>query len=73
MDPRISLLNRLRMQLSGYLYVGERSRDGWRGPLPHYVFECPVHGLVESYPHGYEQRLECPRCVKERAAVKASA
>jgi hypothetical protein len=73
MDPRISLLNRLRMQLSGYVYVGERSRDGWRGSLPHYVFECPVHGLVESYPHGYEQRLECPRCVEERAAVKAEA
>lgn len=73
MDPRISLLNRLKMQLSGYLYVGERSRDGWRGPLPHYVFECPVHGLVESYPHGYEQRLECPRCVEERAAAKVAA
>ncbi|HEX9915611.1 MAG TPA: hypothetical protein VGB32_11890 [Candidatus Bathyarchaeia archaeon] len=73
MDPRISLLNRLRMQLSGYVCVGERSRDGWRGPLPHYAFECPVHGLVESYPHGYDGRLECPRCVEERAAVKAAA
>jgi len=73
MDPRISLLNRLKMQLSGYLYVGEKRRDGWRGPLPHYVFECPVHGLVESYPHGYGGRLECPRCVEEKAAVKATA
>jgi len=73
MDPRISLLNRLKMQLSGYVYVGERKRDGWRSPLPHYAFECPVHGLVESYPHGYDQRLECPRCVEERAAVKAAA
>ena len=73
MDPRISLLNRLRMQLSGYVYVGERKSDGWRSPLPHYAFECPVHGLVESYPHGYDQRLECPRCVEERAAMKAEA
>jgi hypothetical protein len=73
MDRRISLLNRLRMQLSGYVYVGERSRDGWRGSLPHYVFECPVHGLVESYPHGYDGRLECPRCVEERAAAKVAA
>jgi hypothetical protein len=73
MDRRISLLNRLRMQLSGYVYVGERSRDGWRGSLPHYVFECPVHGLVESYPHGYDGRLECPRCVEERATAKVAA
>jgi hypothetical protein len=73
MDPRIRLLNRLRMQLSGYVYVGERQRDGWRGPLPHYAFRCPVHGLVESYPHGHDQRLECPLCVEERAAARVAA
>ena len=73
MDHRISLLNRLKMQLSGYVYVGDRRRDGWRGPLPHYAFRCPVHGLVESYPHGYEQRLECPMCREEKASAKVEA
>jgi hypothetical protein len=73
MDPRISLLNRLKMQLSGFVYVGDRRRDGWRGPLPHYVFRCPVHGLVESYPHGYDQRLECPKCREEKTAPEISA
>ena len=68
MDPRIRLLQRLRLQLSGYVYVGDRQRDGWKGALPHYAFQCPVHGLVESYPHGYEQRLECPRCMEEKKA-----
>ena len=52
MDKRIKLLNRLKMQLSGYVYTGHKSRDGWRGELPHYQFECPVHGLVENYPSG---------------------
>jgi len=66
MDPRISLLQRLKLQLSGYVYVGDRQRDEWKCSLPHYVFRCPVHGLVESYPHGYEQRLECPICREEK-------
>ena len=73
MDPRISLLNRLKMQLIGCVYVGDRQRDGWKSPLPHYAFKCPVHGMVESYPHGYEQRLECPICKEENTASQIRA
>jgi len=58
-------LQRLKMLLSGYTYVGHRTEEGWKGPLPFYQFECPVHGLVENYPSGYEQRLECPLCLQE--------
>jgi len=61
-ERALSLWWRLRMQLSGYIYVGDRQRRNWKGPLPHYAFRCPVHGVVESYPHGYDQRLECPKC-----------
>lgn len=60
----MSLWQRLKMRLSGYVYVGHRTRPGWQGSLPFYAFRCPEHGLVESYPHGYEQRLECPRCME---------
>jgi len=67
------MLQRLKLQLSGYVYVGDRQRNGWRGALPHYAFQCPVHGLVESYPHGYDGRLECPMCVGEKATVKVGA
>lgn len=28
MDPRIKLLQRLKLQLSGYVYVGDRMKDG---------------------------------------------
>ena len=58
----LNLWQRLKLQLSGYVYVGDRQKEGWKGPLPHYAFRCSVHGLVENYPHGYEQRLECPKC-----------
>lgn len=73
MDNRIKLLNRLKMQLRGYVYTGHKSRDGWRGELPHYQFECPIHGLVETYPSGYEQRLECPLCMAERREKRLKA
>jgi hypothetical protein len=32
-DPRIKLLERLKIQLSGYVYVGDRFKDG-RPPYP---------------------------------------
>jgi len=38
---------------------------GWRGPLPLYAFRCEKHGIVQDYPHGYEGRLECPKCREE--------
>ncbi|MFH0850542.1 MAG: hypothetical protein V1924_06355 [Candidatus Bathyarchaeota archaeon] len=58
----LSTLQRVRLQLIGHVYVGDRRRDGWSGPLPHYAFRCPIHGLVEDYPHDYKERLECPIC-----------
>ncbi|MCW4050977.1 MAG: hypothetical protein NWE89_14705 [Candidatus Bathyarchaeota archaeon] len=70
-DPRIKLLNRLKLQLSGYVYVGDKEKEGWKKPLPHYAFNCPIHGMVEDYPHGYEQRLECPHCRAEEAKKNA--
>ena len=58
MDPRISLISRVKLKLKGSLYVGEKGKSG----IPYYLFECPHHGLVESYPQGYHKRLECPLC-----------
>ena len=47
------------------VYLGHYKRDGWKGELPFYLFECPIHGLVYNYPQGYNQRLECPICREE--------
>jgi len=67
--PDINPLKRLLIWLTGAAYIGHRTRPGWKGSLPFYAFRCPVHGLVENYPSGYEQRLECPRCLKERCEL----
>ena len=65
MDSRINLLNRLKLRLQGYLYLGEEEGESWDEALPYYLFECPIHGMVKSYPKGYDRRLECPLCSEE--------
>jgi len=58
----VNLWQRLVLRLTGRVYTGHKRHAGWRGSLPHYLIECPIHGLVETYPHGFSGRLECPRC-----------
>ena len=69
MDSRIRLLERLKIQLSGYVYVGDKFKEGWKEPIPHYAFKCEKHGIIIDYPHGYNQRLECPKCREEEKQV----
>ena len=65
MDGRLKLIDRLKILLSGHLYVGDEIKEGWKEPLPFYVFICPKHGLVKNYAKGYDKRLECPLCAEE--------
>ncbi len=76
MDKRIGLINQLKLRLSGYIYIEDRIEPDWKKPLPFYIFNCPLHGYVESYPHGYEKKLVCPKCLemlKKEQEEKASA
>ena len=68
----LSLWQRLKIRLGLAAYVGHRQMSGWRGPLPFYAFRCLKHGLVENYPSGYEQRLECPLCLAEARVKRLS-
>ena len=65
MDKRIRLLERLKIQLQGQLYVGEEKKEGWKTSAPVYMFKCPKHGYVKSNVKGYSKRLECPQCLEE--------
>jgi len=58
----LSFIQKVTLRLLGLVFTGRRTRPGWKGPLPFFAFKCPVHGLVENYPHGYAERLECPLC-----------
>lgn len=70
-DQRIELTKaqHLRLKLFGHAYVGHRTRPGWRGALPFYAFNCPEHGIVVDYAHGFKRRLACPICSEEVASL----
>jgi hypothetical protein len=61
---RLGLLQKIRLIVTGAVPTSRRSRPGWSGSLQFYAFKCPVHGLVENYPQGYERVLRCPYCEK---------
>ena len=65
LDKRIKLLERIRIQLQGHVYIGEEKKEGWKESVPFYMFKCPKHGYVKNYVKGFEERLECPECMKE--------
>lgn len=65
MDSRLKLIEKLKLQLSGHIYVGEKKLDGWKEPLPFYTFKCPIHGYVTTYAMGHNKRLVCPLCIEE--------
>ena len=58
------------LMIGACAYLGHRKRPGWREHLPFYAFKCPTHGIVEDYPHGYNNRLDCPKCAYERQAPR---
>jgi len=66
-EVELSLFKKFVLRLNGSVYVGLRTRPGWRGSLPFYLFRCPIHGLVENYPQGHHGRLDCPICQQEEA------
>lgn len=62
----LTFTQRIRLKISGITPTKKKSLPGWRGKLQFYAFICPEHGIVEDYPHGYQQTLRCPECIKNR-------
>ena len=64
-----SLWQKLRISIWGRTPVGERLLPHWdrdKDPIMFYAFNCSIHGLVEGYPHGYNGRLICPKCIEDK-------
>jgi hypothetical protein len=62
LQMRLSFLQRVRLWLFGCVYMGHRTRVGWKGSLPFYAFKCEKHSVVENYPQGFDGYLDCPVC-----------
>ncbi len=58
----LSKRERIRLKITGRVYIGDRKHDGWKKALPHYLVHCARHGLYLSYPQGWHDRLDCPEC-----------
>ncbi len=62
---KITTIQRLRLEITGITPTERRRLPGWSGELQFYAFKCPIHGIVEDYPHGYRQVLRCRKCAVE--------
>ena len=63
---RVGFWKKLKLKLFGRTYLCHIEREGWRAPLPIFLFRCEKHGIYAiDYPHGYSQYLLCPKCFEE--------
>ena len=56
---------RFIVKLNGRIYRYHEQQTGWNKPLPIYLAKCMEHGYYEDNQHGYENRLDCPKCHRE--------
>jgi hypothetical protein len=73
LEERIELLKKIKIKLQGHAYIGKEKREGWKKPTSIYMFECPKHGYVKSSVKGYDERLECPKCLEELLDYRVTA
>ena len=64
---KLSGLQKAMLAIGLKVYVGHEQGEGWKEPLPVYVFNCQKHGRQEAYPSGWAQNIYCPLCQQEQA------
>ena len=58
----LTLTQKIRLEILGITPTEKKKLPGWKGELQFYAFKCPVHGIVEDYPHGYRKVIRCRKC-----------
>ncbi|MCL4397354.1 hypothetical protein M1494_03360 [Candidatus Parvarchaeota archaeon] len=61
-DISLDYMSSLKLRLKGFVKIGERQYEGWKGPIPFYVYTCKLNGkkiFMMDYPHGYNEGLDC--------------
>ena len=64
-DFPLNFQDQLLLKLGLPVGIGKFKLEGWKRPIPWYLFECKKHGLVTNYKCGFSQKLICPKCFKE--------
>ncbi len=66
---QMGFLKRMWLRISLFfgraVYIGEGKRKGWKGYLPVYLIYCFRHGLVLTYPQGFDGSLNCLLCLQK--------
>lgn len=61
----LSLMQRFKLRILGYVYVGTFQERGLSGPLSFYAVRCRLHGVFLDYMPGYKEYFLCPKCREE--------
>ena len=56
---RVSTLTKIIVFLHGHQFIYELEKKEY------YLFKCPKHGYKINYPKGYDERLECDKCLED--------
>jgi len=67
MDPRLRLLEKIKLELTGHVYIGDQKVEGWKKPISYYMFKCPIHGYVCNHVTGHDEKLLCPICLEDES------
>ena len=58
---QISLIERLKLAISGKIYVFHARKEGWSGELPFYIVKCECcKCYFLDYAHGHDEYFLCP-------------
>jgi hypothetical protein len=62
--PHLSILERLALRLGGSISVG-KSHSQSNGFREFFLRRCSRHGIILTYPQGYDNLLRCSECIAQ--------
>ncbi|TET71986.1 hypothetical protein E3J39_03495 [Candidatus Bathyarchaeota archaeon] len=60
--PRLSLLQRIKLNLFGHVNISNGLVNGWKGRTRLLAIKCKDHGVVVGMLLGSERQVRCPLC-----------
>jgi hypothetical protein len=67
--PRLSIGQRLLLRIGGELNIRIQESANHE-PIELFLRRCSKHGVVVTYPQGYDGILRCPKCAQDRRRIR---
>ena len=65
---KMNFLKKIQLKTFGSAFLCNYQKDGWKKPLPMFVFQCKQHGVQIGHPAGWKESLVCPKCFHDKLA-----